>query len=543
MLTAVASDNTSMNSTDTDTKLCAKTAVKMNSLMRIGTVATLSISSLLGLAQSPKPSPKFDVMETTIADTQAAIRSGKITCHQIVELYLARIAAYDQSTRLNTVVLLNPTALADADRLDQEFRKTHKLRPLQGVAIVVKDNYDTQGLQTTGGSLAMKGFAPSEDAFMVKRLREAGAIILFKSNMAEWAFSPVVTESSIAGITRNPYDLTRVPAGSSGGTAASVAANLVEVGIGTDTGDSIRGPASHNDLVGIRPTIGLTSRDGIIPLFLTADVGGPLARTVADAAAVLSVVAGYDPADPITKASDGKIEKDYTKFLDRNGFKGARIGVFRRYVDKPTTDPEIKALFEKSINDLKAQGAEIVDSFDLPEYEALTKDIGCGDFQADLNHYLSVHGQNAPYKSLQEIFDSGLYLPYIQDRIKHALAPESTTTCEDVYHDKKKMAFRNALTAAMDSARLDAVIYPTWSNPPRKVGDFKTPGGDNNQILSPQTGFPAITVPMGFTHGSLPAGVTFLGRSFTEPALIRYAYAYEQATHHRRPPAGFGPLP
>src|SRR5580698_9641596 len=344
----------------------------------------------------------FQVTETTIAETQAAIRAGKVTCRQIVELYLDRIRAYDQTTRLNTVVILNATALADADRMDAEFARTHVLRPLQGIAVVVKDNYDTENLQTTGGSLAMKGFVPTEDAFMVKRLRDAGAIILFKSNMAEWAFSPVVTESSIDGITRNPYALDRVPAGSSGGTAAAVAANLAEVGLGTDTGDSIRGPASHADLVGIRPTIGLTSRDGIIPLNMIADVGGPLARTVADAATVLNVVAGYDPADPVTAESNGKVTKDYTKFLDKNGLHGARIGVFRRYIDAPTTDPEIKALTEQAIADLKAQGAEVVD-FTIPDFDNIVKGVSCGDMQADLNEFFAVHGTNAPYKSLQDI--------------------------------------------------------------------------------------------------------------------------------------------
>ncbi len=492
--------------------------------------------------------PSFDVTETSIAETQAAIRARKATCRQIVEQYLDRIAHYDQATRLNTVVTLNPLALADADRLDQEFARTHKLRPLQGIAVVVKDNYDTAGLQTTGGSLAMKGVIPTTDAFMVKRLREAGAIVLFKSNMAEWAFSPVVTESSIAGITRNPYDLTRVPAGSSGGTAAAVAASLAEVGLGTDTGDSVRGPASHNGLVGIRPTIGLTSRDGIIPLFLTADVGGPLARSVADAAAVLSVVAGYDPEDPVTATSGVKRDVDYAKFLDPKALSGARIGVFRRYLDTPTTDPEIKALTEKAIADLKARGASVVD-FDLPDYDALTKNVGCGDFQADLNAYLAKHAPNAPYKTLQEIVDSGLYLPYIDSRLKNALktppdvAGRTPRPCPDVWHDPNKIALRNALEAAMDAAHLDAVIYPTWSNPPRKVGDLKSPGGDNNQILSPQTGFPAITVPMGFTHGDLPAGLSFLGRAWSEEKLIGLAYAYEQATQHRKPPAQFGPLP
>ena len=421
----------------------------------------------------------FQVAESTIAGTQQALRSGKTTCRKIVEEYLRRIATYDQTTHLNTVVVLNPEALVDADRLDAEFARTHRLRPLQGIAVVVKDNYDTAGLQTTGGSLAMKSFVPSQDAFMVKKLREAGAIVLFKSNMAEWAFSPVVTESSIGGITRNPYDLTRVPAGSSGGTAAAVAASLGEVGLGTDTGDSIRGPASHNDLVGIRPTLGLTSRDGIIPLSSSADVGGPLARTVADAAVVLGVVAGYDPADPITKLSEGKAAPDYTKSLDPNGLKGARIGVFRRYVSPKTGDPEIKALTEGAIAELKAHGAEIVDPFDIPDFEKLTDDLGCGDFQADLNGYLAVHAPNAQYHSLQEIVDSGLYLPGIETRLKKALAPRPgrVGNCLDTYHDPKKVAFRKAMLAAMDAAHVDAIVYPTWSNAPRKVGDLKSPEG------------------------------------------------------------------
>jgi Asp-tRNA(Asn)/Glu-tRNA(Gln) amidotransferase A subunit family amidase len=491
---------------------------------------------------------QFQVDETTIAATHAALRAGKTTCRHLAETYLKRIAAYDQPTRLNTVVTMNPTLLADADRMDRDFRATHTLKPLECIAFVVKDNYDTAGLQTTGGSLAMKGVIPTTDAFMVKKIREAGALILYKSNMAEWAFSPVLTESSIAGITRNPYALDRVPAGSSGGTAASVAANLSEVGLGTDTGDSIRGPASHNDLVGIRSTIGLTSRDGIIPLNFMADVGGPLARSVADAAAVLSVVAGYDPADPVTELAQSHAEKDYTKYLDKNGLRGARIGVFRPYVDAATGDPEVKALTEKAIADLKAQGAVIVDPFVIPDFDTLTKGLGCGDFQKDLNQYLAVHAPDAPYKSLQAIVDSGLYLPSIETRLKRALNPKrpdgaAPAACKDVWHDERKTAFRNGVIAAMDAVGVDAILYPTWSNPPRLVGDLKSPGGDNNQVISPQSGMPAITVPMGFTHGTLPAGLQLLGRPWSEPTLIRLAYAYEQATHHRQPPAQFGPLP
>ncbi|WP_245781640.1 amidase family protein [Granulicella pectinivorans] len=504
----------------------------------------LMLGFLLATRLPAQGKPRFEVTETTIAETQRAIREGRTTCHQLVEAYRKRIQAYDQTTHLNTVVLLNPTALVDADKLDREFARTHRLRPLQGIAVVVKDNYDTAGLQTTAGSLALRGFVPSTDAFMVKRLREAGAIVLFKSNMAEWAFSPVLTESSIAGITRNPYDLTRVPAGSSGGTAASVAASLAEVGLGTDTGDSIRGPASHNDLVGMRPTLGLTSRDGIVPLSITADVGGPLGRTVADVAVVLGVVAGYDPADPITRGIEGKPAIDYTKSLDPHGLKGARIGVFRRYVDAPTGDPEIKALTERAIADLKAQGAEIVDPFDIPNFEEVTAKIGCGNFQADLNAYLARHAPNAQYHSAQEIYDSGLYLPSVEARFKRGLEahPGQPNPCPDTWHDVKKIAFRKAMTDAMDANHLDAIVYPTWSNPPRKVGDLKSSGGDNNQVLSPMSGFPAITVPMGFTHGTLPAGLTLLGRAYTEPMLIRYAYAYEQATHHRQPPVAFPPL-
>lgn len=521
----------------------------MKLVSRLSLICVLAGIPLASRAQMKAAgAAKFEVTETTIAKALEAIRTGKVTCRQLVEAYLRRIQAYDQRTRLNAIVVVNPEALADADRLDQEFARTHTLRPLHGIPVIVKDNYDTKGLQTTAGSLAMKGFLPDEDAFMVKRLREAGAIVLAKSNMAEWAFSPYLTESSIGGVTRNPYDLERVPAGSSGGTGAAVAASLGEVGLGTDTGNSIRGPSSHNDLVGIRPTVGLTSRDGIVPLFINNDMGGPMARSVEDVARMLDVLAGYDPADPVTKLSEGKIPPSYTHSLDKNGLRGARIGVFREYIDDPQTDPQIKALTEKAIADLKAQGAEIVDPVFIPDFKKLTDDIWCGDFQADLNNFLAVHGKNAPYHTLADIVQSGLYLPYTQDDLNESLHPkpgkgENAGPCLDLYHHPLKIKFRNIVLAAMGKDRLDAVIYPTWSNPPRKVGDLKSPAGDNSQILSPQTGFPAITVPMGFSYGSLPAGLTILGRAFTEPMLIKFAYAYEQATHHRRPPEKFPPLP
>ena len=499
------------------------------------------------LSASAHAAAHVDITEITIAETQRAIAEHRISCREVIEQYLQRIQAYDQSTRLNALVVVNPNALAEADRFDAEFKLSKKIHGLQCIGIIVKDNYDTKDLPTTGGSLAMKWFVPGTDAFMVQRIRAAGAIILGKSNMAEWAFSPYETVSSIAGITRNPYDLDYVPAGSSGGTAAAVAANFGAVGLGTDTGNSIRGPSSHNALVGIRPSIGLTSRDGIIPLFLGADVGGPIARSVEDAAALLEVVAGYDPNDPVTQNSEGHLPKSYRAFLDRQGLRGARIGVFRAYLDAATGDPQIKELTEKAIRDLKAQGAVIVDPFEIPDFEALTKNIFCGDFQSDLNSYLEKHGQGAPYKTLSAIIDSGLYLPYIETRLKSTAAAKpgseaDHTVCPDVYHNERKIAFRAAIRAAMASYRVKAIIYPTWSNAPRKVGDEKSPAGDNSQVLSPQSGFPAITVPMGYTHGELPAGLTFLGDAFDEGTLIKFAYAYEQATKHRHAPPKFPAL-
>jgi len=514
----------------------------------------LLMPALVASAYAQSPARPFNVVGATIAETQAAIREGRTTCRAIVESYLARIHAYDQTPigglQLNSIVLINPDALSEADACDRSFTATHKLPPLGGIAMLIKDNYDTAGLQTTGGSLAMKGFIPEHDAAMVARLRAAGAIILAKTNMAEWAFSPYLTASSIAGITRNPYDLTRVPAGSSGGTAAAVAASLGEAGLGTDTGNSIRGPSSHNALVGIRPTIGLTSRSGIIPLFAHNDVGGPMARTVADAAVVLTVVAGPDPADPITAIAAERFphptDIDYTRYLERRGLKGARIGVFRQYFETDETDPEVKALTEQALKTLQQEGAVLVDPLTIPGYDELEKGLWCGDFEADLNAYLA-HHPNAPYHDLKSIVASGLYLPYIEKEITAFIGPpqkdDRRSPCADVYHDPAKIAFRNALLAAMTKNHLDAIVYPTWSNPPRKVGDTTSPAGDNSQILSPQTGFPAITVPMGFTHGSLPAGLTILAPAFREATLIRYAYDFEQTTQQRKDPPLFPSLP
>lgn len=486
----------------------------------------------------------FNIVETTISQIHEAYKNGTLSAKELTEQYLERIEKYDQSTKLNAVTVINKNALKRAEELDEEFKRTGKLRPLHGIPILVKDNFDTYDLQTAGGSLALKNSLPPDDAFQIKKLREAGAIIIAKTNMAEWAFSNVVTVSSISGITRNPYDLSRVPAGSSGGTGAGVSANFAVLGMGTDTGNSIRGPASHNGLVGIRSTMGLTSRDGIIPLYLRNDIGGPLARTVEDAVRVLEVIAGFDPADPITKLCEGKVPENYTQFLQKDGLKGARIAVFRRYIDAETIDPQIKTITLQAIEDLKKLGAEIIDPFDIPNYDELTKDIWCSTFQYDLNNYLASLGANAPYKTLKEIYESGLYLPYVKEGIEEELKfitppEERETPCGDLYHTEKNIKFREAVLNEMNKYKVDAIVYPTWNNQPRKVGDTESLDGDNSQILSPHTGFPAITVPTGFTKEGLPAGITFLGRAFSEPELIKFVYSYEQETKHRKAPALF----
>ncbi|MEM1114250.1 MAG: amidase family protein [Pseudomonadota bacterium] len=486
----------------------------------------------------------FPLLETTIADIHAAVAKGELTFQALVQAYQARIERYDESTGVNALLLINPEALSRAAELDAEYARTGTFRPLHGIPVIVKDNYDTADMETTAGSIALKGSLPPDDAFQVRRLREAGAIVLAKSNMAEWAFSPVVTVSSVGGTTRNPYDLERVPAGSSGGTAAAVAANFGVVGLGTDTGNSIRGPSSHTALVGIRSTIGATSRDGIVPLNLRQDVGGPMARTVADAVRVFEAIAGYDPADPITERSRDQLPASYSEFLDQDGLKGARIGVFRRYMTEDNTDPRIIALMEQAIADMEAAGATIVDPFDLSFYSLRLLPLGCDRFVFDVNNYLATRSDSLAHDTIQAIYEAGLYDPSVEDRMVSKLKADSAPDdrvfpCNDVYSNRFTTSFRKALLAAMDKADVDAIVYPTWSYPPRLIGDLDSPSGNNSGVLAPKTGFPAVSVPIGYVDDTLPTGMTFVGRLFAEPDLIRFAYGYEQATLHRRPPPGF----
>jgi amidase len=497
-------------------------------------------------AQDTTTRNTIPVVETTIVTIHQAFRNKSCTCEGLVNEYLHRIAAYDKSSGLNAIITTNPEALTIARSLDAEYTRTHQLRPLHCIPLIVKDNYNTKGLQTAAGSLTLKGYAPAIDATMVRRLKDAGAIVLAKSNMAEWAFSPMVTISSIAGETHNPYNLDYVPAGSSGGTAAAVAANLGEAGLGTDTGNSIRGPSSHNSLVGFRCTIGLLSRDGIVPLYLRNDMGGPMARTVEDATRLLEVMVGYDPADPITRYSSGRIPVNYTQYLDKRGLRGVRIGVFRTLSER-NPDPQVKALFERSIIDLRHAGAIIVDNVTVDNFDSLAANQWCELFKQDIDNYLANQDPAPPVRSLQEIVASGKFSAYIKDDIHEELEKGTKTdtvthSCDDAYTDAKRIAFRNAMVAAMDKYKVAALIYPTWNNPPAKIGDFNGYKGDNSQIIAPHTGQPAFTIPMGFTYDHLPAGLQFLGRPFDEPTLIHITYSYEQATLHRRPPERFPEL-
>jgi Asp-tRNA(Asn)/Glu-tRNA(Gln) amidotransferase A subunit family amidase len=507
-------------------------------------IAFVAAAGLAAAALSAQPRAPFRLEETTIAQIHAAFRDGSLTCRSLVEQYLRRIDAHDkQGAKLNAIVVINPDALKTADHLDRRYRQSGPVGAMHCVPVLVKDNYETIDMPTTAGSLSLKGMMTGKDAFVVKRLRDAGAVMLAKSNMAEFAFSPVETVNSILpGYTRNPYDTSRVTAGSSGGSAAALAANFVAIALASDTGDSIRGPAAHQGLVGLRSTMGLVSRGGVVPLNLAADIAGAVTRTVEDTVAVLQVIAGEDPNDPLTTSSRGHVDPDYAAALKTDGLKGARLGVLHQAYDTPTLDREVDGVFRGAMGELRNLGADVIDPVAVDELDALrrTQSGGCNQFKYDLNRYLAALGDKAPMHSLADIIKSRAFHPSIQARLESGQAsddvPGESAGCKS--RDEFRMKLRAAVLKLMDDRRLDALIYPTWSNPPRLIGDLNTPGGDNNQFFSPSTGFPAITVPMGFTRGdTLPAGLQFFGRPWDEATLIRLAYAYEQATHHRRPPS------
>ena len=499
---------------------------------------------------SAQPPARFEVEEATITQVHEAMKAGRLTCRELVGDYLKRIEAYDKNgPAINSIVVVNPDVEKQAGELDRRFAQNGLTGPLHCVPMIVKDNFETVGLQTADGALAFSGYMAEKDAFQVRRIKEAGALVLAKSNMAEWAFSPYETVNSILpGYTRNPYALDRVTAGSSGGTAAAIASSLGLVGLGSDTGNSIRGPSSHQALVGIRSTMGLTSRGGLFPLSLLADIAGPMARTVEDAARVFQVIVGPDPDDPVTAAAKDHLPVDYLTALDRDGLRGAVIGILRPAYERPTTDLEIVRVFQAAIDDMKRAGATIVDPAPvegLSEIHRAQGGGGCMGFKYDLNRFLAARGDKVPMKNLTQIVSSSRFHPNNQRRLEQAdkapdNGPESAACKADSEYREK---VREAVLKTMDKLKLDAFVYPTWSNPPRLIGDLNTAAGDNSQFYSPTTGFPAINVPMGFTRGgTLPAGMTIYGRPWSEPKLLKLGYAFEQTTHHRRPPSSTPPL-
>jgi len=480
------------------------------------------------------------------------MKAGRLTCRALVSAYLARIDVYDKKgPAINAIVMTNPNALKEADELDRRYRQRGPTGPLHCVPAIVKDNFETIGLQSAGGSLSLQGFVSNKDAFLVKRIKEAGAIVLAKSNMAEFAFSPYETVNSLLpGYTRNPYALDRATAGSSGGTAAAIAANFGLVGLGSDTGNSIRGPSSHQALVGIRSTMGLTSRAGVIPLSVLADIAGPMTRTVEDAVAVFQAIVGEDPDDAVTAASHGRAIPNYASSLIKTGLHGARIGVLHQAYERAASpvDPEIAKVFTAALASIRGAGAEVVDpaAVDLAQVRRAQNAGTCMGFKYDINAYLAAQGDRVPVHNLDEIIRSQRFHPSVQARLQSAQqstpqGPDSEACRADAAYRK---AFGEAVTRTMDDLKLDAFVYPTWSFPPRLIGDLNTPHGDNSQVYSPTSGFPAINVPMGYTReGRLPAGLTFFGRAWDEAMLIKLAFAFEQATHHRHPPSSTPPIP
>jgi amidase len=486
-------------------------------------------------AQTPPltSAARFDVVEKTIFDLKNEMDSGRVTSHQLVEEYLARIKAYDHDgPHINAFITLNSNALHAADALDAERRAGHVRGPLHGIPIVVKDNYATADMPTTGGSLALEGFETARDAFMVKRLRDAGAVIMGKTNLHELAYG-ITTISSMGGQTRNPYDPTRNPGGSSGGTGAAVAANFAVAGMGTDTCGSIRIPAASNNLFGLRGTAGLSSRDGIIPLSHTQDIGGPLARTVTDLALMLDATVGVDPADPATSASQGHIPRTYLGVMGDSSLQDIRIGVVTSLFGSAPEDAEVGGIVRNAIDVMRRLGASVVE-ITIPGYDELMQGTSVinAEFKFDLMDYLAQF-PGAPVRSLDEILSRGLYHNAVDGVLRRANAAESRES--EAYRTAlaRREVARQAVVASMQAQGLTALAYPTLRRKPAPIGEAQ--GGSNCQ-LSPTTGLPAIGIPAGFTRDGLPVGLELLGGAFSEPMLLKAAFAYERETHPRRIP-------
>lgn len=475
----------------------------------------------------------IDVMEKTIAELQAAMAGGAVTSRQLVEIYLARIAAYDkQGPALNAIVALNPDALSIADALDAERRARGPRGPLHGIPVLVKDNYETVEMPTSAGSIALATFHPRSDAFQVGKLRAAGAVILGKTNMHELA-AGITTVGSRFGQTRDPYDLDRNPGGSSGGTGAAIAANFAVAGMGSDTCGSIRNPASHNNLVGLRGTQGLSSRTGIVPLSSTQDIGGPIARTMTDLAVMLDATVGPDPADASTRASEGHVPKSYRDALRLDVLKGARLGIVRSLFGATPEDQEVTTVVNKTIEALKQAGAEPIDVA-VPGLDELLQGSSMinSDFKFDLAEYLA-HHPDAPVKSLGDILDRGLYHLALEGTFRTRNAVDTRESDQSRRARIKRTAIRDALHAVLEEYRLSALVYPTLRRKPARIGDGQ--GGSNCQV-SAHSGLPALAIPAAWTDDGLPIGVDLLGGAWSEADLLSLGYSIEQTLKLRRPP-------
>jgi amidase len=486
----------------------------------------------------------FTLIEASVTDIHKAFQNGTLSCHSLVKQYLDRIQAYDkQGPAVNAMLYVNPRAIEQADDFDREFKRTGKLKPLGCIPIVLKDNFHTADMPTTAGSVLLKGAQPAKDAFAVARLRESGALILGKANLQEFA-SGGITVSSLGGQTKNPYDLTRTPSGSSGGTAVAVASNFAAAGTGSDTGGSIRSPSSANNLVGIRPTLGLISRDGIVPVSVTQDTIGPLTRNIADCARMLDAMAGYDPNDPVTALSVGHIPKSYTAYL-KNGLKGARIGLLKTLFGKGPDYEEVNEVMDKAVAALKEQGAVIVSiedpALDSGRLEDLHLRMNEFEFKADIDGYLRSQGSRVAVHSLAEIIASGKYDKSLEKFFTKAASHE------DGFHEAGYMQRRVEIDALkievanlMAQHHLDALVFPHQKCLVIPIGQTIQP--DRNGSLGSLTGFPAIVIPAGFSAPTanapigLPIGIEFLAPPWREPELLELAYGFEQTTHARKPP-------
>jgi amidase len=498
------------------------------------------------------PGKPFELEEATVSELQAAMSSGRSTAHGLAELYLARIQELDRAGELplRSVIELNPDALAIAAALDEERKAKGPRGPLHGIPVLIKDNIATADkMQTTAGSLALVGSVPSRDAFVVERLRAAGAVILGKTNLSEWANFRSTHScsgwSGRGGQCRNPYALDRTPSGSSSGSGAATAANFCAVSVGTETDGSIVSPAAANSLVGLKPTVGLVSRSGIIPISATQDTAGPMARTVADAAVLLGVLAGIDPSDAVTATSKGQAQADYTRFLDPNGLKGARIGVPRErfFGYHPATD----ALIEKALDLMKAQGAIIVDPAPIPTAAKMDEpetEVLLYEFKAGVEAYLAGLGERTRLRTLADLIrfneeNRGAEMPWFGQEL-FLQAQEKGPLTDKKYRKAleacRKLSREQGIDAVMAKHKLDALVAPTQAPP----GLIDLVDGDHwlGSSSSPAAvaGYPSITVPAGYVAG-LPVGLSFIGRAWSEPVLLRLAFAYEQASKHRRPPA------